>query len=125
MELYYYSRSARSVTARRSADAFTYSVTMIHSEDTFTTYYASPVGMLKIAATATAVQEVLFCTEEDRQLASSPDDVPDLLRAVTRDDVRSEMPSPYGVDARELLAACAAGAATGARRRTLPPSQKS
>lgn len=66
--------------AGRSADAFTYSVTMIHSTDTFITYYASPVGMLKIAVTATAVNEVLFCTEEDMQPASSTDAAPGLMQ---------------------------------------------
>ena len=81
MELYYYSRSGQSATARRSADAFTYSVTMIHPTDTFITYHASPAGMLKIAVTATAVQEVLFCTEEDVQLASSPGAAPGLMQA--------------------------------------------
>jgi methylated-DNA-[protein]-cysteine S-methyltransferase len=54
---------------------------MIHPTDTFITYYASPAGMLKIAVTATAVQEVLFCTEEDRRLASCPDGAPALMQA--------------------------------------------
>ena len=37
----------------------------MHATETFTSYYISPIGLLSIVVTASAVQQVTFCDEEN------------------------------------------------------------
>ena len=52
---------------KKSADAKNIPGNMTNPAEIFTTYYRSPIGMLSIEATATAVQEVAFYEESEVQ----------------------------------------------------------